>query len=276
MAALRIGMIGGGQMGTALVHGVIRAECAGPQDIVVADVSDEARERLAAEAGVRTTADGAEATQGADVVVIAVKPQIAPVALAALAGSLGPTQTVLSIAAGLSIERIEELLQPTDKAAASPAHVVRAMPNTPALVGKGISAVSAGPHATEDDVARVVRILSAVGQVVRVDEAQMDAVTGLSGSGPAFVYTVIEALADGGVGAGLAKPLALTLAAQTVLGAASMVLETDEHPAVLRDRVTSPGGTTIAGLHAAEKQGLRAALMNAVRAAAERSAELGS
>ncbi|HNZ39554.1 MAG TPA: pyrroline-5-carboxylate reductase, partial [Candidatus Latescibacteria bacterium] len=187
---------------------------------------------------------------------------------------LMPTQTVLSIMAGVPTGKLERWLSGDDEAA-QPVHVVRAMPNTPALIGEGMAAISRGAHAKDADMNRAERILAAVGRVVRVDEKQLDAVTGLSGSGPGYVYTVIEALADGGVKVGLPKPLALELAAQTVLGAARMVLETEEHPAVLRDRVTSPGGTTIAGLHAMEAAGIRNALMQAVEAAARRSRELG-
>ena len=271
---LRIGIIGGGQMGTALVKGILHAGVADASEITVSDVIASARERLHAESGVRTTNDNTEAAKNADVVVIALKPQVAAEALEPVAGKLMPTQTVLSIMAGVPTGKLERWLSGEDEAA-QPVHVVRAMPNTPALIGEGMAAISRGAHAKDADMNRAERILAAVGRVVRVDEKQLDAVTGLSGSGPGYVYTVIEALADGGVKVGLPKPLALELAAQTVLGAARMVLETEEHPAVLRDRVTSPGGTTIAGLHAMEAAGIRNALMQAVEAAARRSRELG-
>ncbi|HOF60079.1 MAG TPA: pyrroline-5-carboxylate reductase [Candidatus Latescibacteria bacterium] len=271
---LRIGIIGGGQMGTALVKGILHAGVADASEITVSDVIASARERLHAESGVRTTNDNTEAAKNADVVVIALKPQVAAEALEPVAGKLMPTQTVLSIMAGVPTGKLERWLSGDDEAA-QPVHVVRAMPNTPALIGEGMAAISRGAHAKDADMNRAERILAAVGRVVRVDEKQLDAVTGLSGSGPGYVYTVIEALADGGVKVGLPKPLALELAAQTVLGAARMVLETEEHPAVLRDRVTSPGGTTIAGLHAMEAAGIRNALMQAVEAAARRSRELG-
>lgn len=271
---LRIGIIGGGQMGTALVKGILHAGVADASEITVSDVIASARERLHAESGVRTTNDNTEAAKNADVVVIALKPQVAAEALEPVAGKLMPTQTVLSIMAGVPTGKLERWLSGDDEAA-NPVHVVRAMPNTPALIGEGMAAISRGAHAKDADMNRAERILAAVGRVVRVDEKQLDAVTGLSGSGPGYVYTVIEALADGGVKVGLPKPLALELAAQTVLGAARMVLETEEHPAVLRDRVTSPGGTTIAGLHAMEAAGIRNALMQAVEAAARRSRELG-
>lgn len=268
---LRIGIIGGGHMGGALAKGLLRAGVTSADRIVVADVLASARERLAAETGVRTTGDAREALDRAEVVIIAVKPQAMQDALSPLAGKLTAGQTVLSIMAGVATSRIEEALA----GAGAPVHVVRAMPNTPALIGEGMAAVCKGKHATDADMARAETILSAVGKVIRVDEKQMDAVTGLSGSGPGYVYTVIEALADGGVKVGLSKPVALHLAVQTVLGAAKMVIETGEHPAALRDRVTSPGGTTIAGLSALEAHGLRNALISAVEAATKRSAELG-
>jgi len=271
MGNLRIGIIGGGQMGTALVKGMLRSDVTVPDMITVADIAKPARERLAAETGVHTTEDNRRALDGAEVLIIALKPQVMEEALRPLAGHLTAAQTALSLMAGVTTAKLEALLVSGGPAV----HVVRAMPNTPALVGEGIAALCRGRHATDDDMDRAERILAAVGRVVRVEEWQMDAVTGLSGSGPGYVYTVIEALADGGVKMGLPKSLALALAAQTVLGAAKMVLETGEHPAVLRDRVTSPGGTTIAGLHAMEAHGLRNALISGVEAAAKRAKELG-
>jgi len=269
---LRVGIVGGGQMGSALVKGMLRARLTTHERIVVADVLEAARERLQKETGVRTTDRAAEALTGADIVILAVKPQAMAQALAPLAGKVAAKQTVLSIMAGVTTRRIEEQLAGKGKRV----HVVRAMPNTPALIGECMAAICPGAEATDRDMDRAERVLSAVGKVVRVDEKHMDAVTGLSGSGPGYVYTVIEALADGGVKVGLPKPLALTLAAQTVVGAAKMVIETGAHPAVLRDQVTSPGGTTIAGLHAMEASGLRNALMSGVEAAAKRSKELGA
>ncbi len=268
---MRIGIIGGGQMGSALIGGLISAKAASPGDVTVCDVDAQARERLEREIGVATTDDLVAAAVDHDVVLIAVKPQVIRAVLPKLSGRIAPTQTVISIAAGVTSVRLESLLGGDDGFV----HVVRAMPNTPALVGEGMSAISAGTRATPEDLARAETIMSSVGKVVRVEERLMDAVVGLSGSGPGYVYTVIEALADGGCRAGLPKPLALELAAQTVLGAARMVIETGGHPAVLRDRVTSPGGTTIAGLHAAESAGLRDALMSAVLASARRAEELG-
>ncbi len=187
---LRIGIIGGGQMGTALVKGILHAGVADASEITVSDVIASARERLHAESGVRTTNDNTEAAKNADVVVIALKPQVAAEALEPVAGKLMPTQTVLSIMAGVPTGKLERWLSGDDQAA-QPVHVVRAMPNTPALIGEGMAAISRGAHAKDADMNRAERILAAVGRVVRVDEKQLDAVTGLSGSGPGYVYTVI-------------------------------------------------------------------------------------
>ena len=268
---MKIGFIGGGQMGSALVGGLVRSGVAAATDVVVCDTDEPTRDRVAKAFGVTVTDVLESAVDAADVIVIAIKPQVIPSVLPSLSGKIRADQTVLSIAAGISTEAIESLLQSSDTL---PVRVVRAMPNTPALIGSGIAAICRGTHASDADMQRAEAVLGAAGEVVQVSESQLDAVTGLSGSGPAYVYLVIEALADGGVRAGLPKALALKLSAQTVLGAARMVGETGEHPAILRDRVTSPGGTTIAGIHAAEAAGIRNALMSAVLAAAKRSEEI--
>jgi len=265
----RWGFIGSGKMATALVRGMIRAGTASPGSIVVSDPIEAARAGLAAETGATARADNREVAASADVLVLAVKPQSMADVLDGLRPVVTPGHLILSIAAGTSIRAIADGLGP------EPRRVVRVMPNTPALVNEGASGYCLGPHARPDDEATVRACLDAVGRSFRVAEPLLDAVTGLSGSGPAFVYLMIEALSDGGVRAGLPRDVATALAAQTLLGAAKMVLETGLHPGVLKDQVTSPGGTTIAGLHALERAGLRGALMDAVLAATARSAELG-
>ncbi len=243
--AIRWGFIGSGKMATALVRGMTRAGTAAPASITVSDPLESARNSLAHEAGARAEADNARVAEASDVLVLAVKPQSMAAVLAELKPVVGPGHLVVSIAAGVTLGTLSEGL--------GPRRLVRVMPNTPALIGEGASAYCLGPHAQPDDEATVRSCLDAVGRSFRVSEPLLDAVTGLSGSGPAFVYTVIEALSDGGVRMGLPREVATALAAQTVLGAAKMVLETGLHPGVLKDQVTSPGGTTIAGLHALER-----------------------
>lgn len=260
---LRIGFIGGGNMAEAICRGLLAAGHA-PSQIRVAEPLPPRREQLAAELGVETTGDNAHAASGRDVVVIAVKPDQLERALDGLGGSGDPLW--LSIAAGCPTARLRKWL-------GADARVLRCMPNTPALVGSGISAL-ATDAASEDDLARAASVLEAVGEVVRVPESAMDAVTGLSGSGPAYVYVVVEALTEAGIREGLSADVSRRLATATVFGAARMVRESGEHPAVLRERVTSPGGTTIAGLAALDAHGLRPALHAAVSAAAARSREL--
>jgi pyrroline-5-carboxylate reductase len=201
-----------------------------------------------------------------DVVVLAVKPHVVPAVAEEIADALTPDHLLVSLAAGVGLEALKSSLK-TDR-------VIRVMPNTPAMVGAGAAAYCAASGATDDDAALVEELLGAVGKCVRVREEHMDAVTGLSGSGPAYVYVAIEALSDGAVKMGLPRQQATRLAAQTVLGAARMVLETGKHPGELKDAVTTPGGTTIAGLHALERAGVRRAFMDAVEAATQRSDQL--
>ena len=264
---MNIAFIGSGRMASALVEGILHAKVALPGEILLTDRLQAAAEELARKTGATARAGNAAVAAGADTLVICVKPGDVAAALRE-AGDLSG-KLVISIAAGVRLRRLCEWARPG-------ARVVRVMPNTPALIGKGAAAYAPAEGVTEEDLAITERIFGAVGIVVRVKEELLDAVTGLSGSGPAFVYTVIEALADGGVLMGLPREIAAQLAAQTVLGAAAMVLQTGGHPAQLRDQVTSPGGTTIAGLEALEEAGLRAALIGAVRAATERSGELGA
>lgn len=263
-----IGFIGAGQMAHALAGGFAAAGLIEPERIVAFDPSDVAAECFASGvAGARTVGSNAEVIEAADVVVLAVKPQNVAAVAEETKGRLTAEKLLVSIAAGVPIDRLTTGFG-TER-------VIRVMPNTPCLVGRGAAGYALGPDATDEDGETVWKLLGAVGVAFQVDERSLDAVTGLSGSGPAFVYTIIEALADGGVRMGLPRQTATTLAAQTVLGAAQMVLSTGEHPAVLRDRVASPGGTTIAGIQALEDHGLRAAMIGAVEAATERSIELG-
>jgi pyrroline-5-carboxylate reductase len=269
MIQQRIGFIGAGQMATALAQGFLKAGLADGKNILAADPLLEARQRFTAATTVAATADNGLVAGEADVIFLSVKPQQVAKVLSELRGRIDGQKLVVSIAAGVPIAALSRGL-------GSAVRLVRVMPNTPCLVGLGACAYCLGETATADDAKLVEQLLSAVGIALRVEEKLLDAVTGLSGSGPAFVYMVIEALSDGGVRMGLPRAAATALAAQTVRGAAEMVLSTHEHPAVLKDRVASPGGTTIAGLQALEEGGLRAALMAAVEAATRRSVELGS
>ncbi len=265
-ASTRWGFIGAGKMATALVQGMIRGGVAEPAAIAAYDPVASCTKSLGA-LGVKVLGSNLDVAASSDVLVLAVKPQAIPGVLSELQPVVGVSHLVISIAAGVPMATLAAGLGPEPRLA-------RVMPNTPALVGEGAAGFSLGATATVDDEALVRRCFGAVGRAFRVPEALLDAVTGLSGSGPAFVYLVIEAMSDGGVRAGLPREVATVLAAQTVLGAAKMVLETGLHPGVLKDQVTSPGGTTIAGLHALERGGARAAFLDAVDAAVRRSGEL--
>jgi pyrroline-5-carboxylate reductase len=268
MLTQTIGFIGAGQMAKALAAGFVAARLVAGRQIVACDPVAAAAESFVAKVSGATLAiDNADLTSRADVVFLAVKPQNMAAAMGQLADAGSSGKLFVSIAAGVTLAKLEAGLKT--------ARVVRVMPNTPALVGQGASAYALGSGATADDGKLVGQLLAAVGQAHLVEEKLLDAVTGLSGSGPAFVYLVIEALTDGGVRMGLPRDVAAALAAQTVRGAGTMVVETGQHPAVLRDQVTSPGGTTIAGLAALEDRGLRAALIAAVEAATLRSQDLG-
>jgi pyrroline-5-carboxylate reductase len=264
----KIAFLGGGNMAEALVKGLIAAGTVTPGQILVTDLSPDRLEHLRKTYGIFMHKSNVDAALEAGVIVLSVKPPVIEKVLGEIATAVDDKKLVISIAAGIAITKIEKALR-------DGCRVVRAMPNTPALVLAGAAALSGGKNATVDDLALAQNIFNSVGRSVVVDEKLMDAVTGLSGSGPAYVFMIIDALSDAGVKAGLPRQLALELAAQTVYGAAKMVLETKEHPGKLRDMVTSPGGTTIEGLHALEKGKLRATLMNAVEAATARSKELG-
>ena len=261
-----VGIVGAGNMGGSLLHGLLDAGV-DPTRLTAVDQRLDILEPLAAR-GVVTGSELALACDARDIVVVGVKPQSAPGVLGALAEHLRDGQPIVSIMAGVTTDRIVEMIG-TDQP------VVRVMPQTLVRLRAGATAVASGQHATAEHVRMVVDLFARVGSSVEVAESLIDAVTGLSGSGPAYVYTVIEALADGGVKAGLPRETALQLAAQTVAGAGRMVLETGEHPAALRDQVTSPGGTTIAGLAQLEAAGVRHAFIAAVEAATQRSQELG-
>ncbi|MDO8588683.1 MAG: pyrroline-5-carboxylate reductase [Armatimonadota bacterium] len=263
----KLAVIGFGAMGRALTVGLIEHGVFGAGDVVVTDVDAGKRAAAVDELGVREASSNTEAVTGAETIVIAVKPQDTGSALADIERAITPAQLIVSIAAGISIQTIESHLP-----VGTP--VVRVMPNTPSLVGAGAAAFSLGTNGRPEHAEKVSRMLSAVGLALEVPEKLLDAVTGLSGSGPAYVYLMIETLADAGVSVGLPRATANALAAQTVLGAAKMVIETGQHPASLRDAVASPGGTTIAGLTALERSGFRAAIINAVQAATKRSQEL--
>ncbi len=263
-----IAFLGAGNMAEALIKGMLRAKVAAPQELLCSDPRADRGAELAQRYGVRFTPDNLAAAREAAVVVLSVKPQVMDQLLDEISPALDMHKLVVSIAAGVSLAAIE-------RKAGRGVRVVRTMPNTPALVGAGATAVARGAHATDADLAQAKSLFDAVGRTVIVDESLLDAVTGLSGSGPAYVFLVIEALSDGGVKMGLDRRTALELAAQTVLGSAKLLLETGEHPGRLKDQVTSPGGTTIAGVHALEAGGLRAALIDAVEAATKRAQELG-
>jgi pyrroline-5-carboxylate reductase len=268
MAGKKIGFVGGGNMAGALARGLLHSGTVTADQIRASDVKEERLAELHKEHGIETTTDNEALARWADVVVIAVKPQIVDRILGPIGAALGATDLVVSIAAGVPIESIEARLP-------EGARVVRAMPNTAAIALAAATAISAGTHAGAPDMEIARALFEAVGRCVVVDETLLDAVTGLSGSGPAYVMLMIEALADGGVKVGLGRDTALLLAAQTVYGAAKLQLETGEHPGRLKDMVTSPGGTAIAGLHTLEAGGLRRTLIDAVEVASRRSAELG-
>lgn len=267
----KIAIVGAGQMAEALLVGLLSTASFDPSSLWATDQSAARRDLIKRRFGVRVGADNPEAVTWADAVLLAVKPQVLDMVLEEIAPAL-LDRLLISIAAGVPIARIRGIV--AGRASTGP-RIVRVMPNAPALVREGMSVLAFGPDVTEEDERMVRMLFEAVGRVAVLEERLMDAVTGLSGSGPAYVYTAIEALADGGVKAGLPRSVAELLAAQTVLGAARMVLETGEHPARLKDRVASPGGTTIAGLHELERGGVRASLIAAVEAAANRSKELG-
>jgi pyrroline-5-carboxylate reductase len=265
--AISVGFLGAGKMATALARGWLAAGLVTPEKVLASDPSVQSQQSFRSATGLRTVDKSDEVVASSDLLVLAVKPQSMVELLEEIRGSVTERHLIVSIAAGVTLGQL-------DQALGNDRRLVRVMPNTPCLIGASASGYSPGEQATAEDIALIDRLLNAVGKAFRLPESLLDAVTGLSGSGPAFVFTVIEALSDGGVRVGLPRDIATALAAQTVYGAARMVLETGLHLGVLKDMVTSPGGTTIAGLHALERGNLRAALMDAVQAATCRSTEL--
>lgn len=266
----KLGMIGGGVMGEALISRLIAQKIYAPEEIVVSEPLQERRHVLATTYQIQVTEDNRLAT-AAEILFLAIKPQVFQTVIdrlnAAPSQSSSAPSLVISILAGTPLFKLE--------AAFPGKSIIRAMPNTPATVGAGVTAIAPGQHTQPAQLEQAQRLFAAVGEVVQVTEAQMDAVTGLSGSGPGYIALVIEALTDGGVAAGLPRAIATKLAVQTVKGTAQLIQETGLHPGQLKDQVTSPGGTTIAGIAQLEKAGLRSALIEAVRAAYLRSQELG-
>jgi pyrroline-5-carboxylate reductase len=268
MKSQRIGMLGAGNMAGALIRGLLASKSVTAEQIVASDVRSEHLKELETKYGIKTFSDNRELAAVSNLVVLAVKPQVIDRVLDQMADSFGPDTLLVSIAAGVPIRSLEARL---------PAHVrvVRAMPNTAAIALAGATGIAPGSRATQADIDVTQSLFAAVGRSVVLDESLIDAVTGLSGSGPAYIMVIIEALADGGVKVGLHRDTALLLAAQTVYGSAKLLLETGEHPGRLKDMVTSPGGTAIAGLHTLETGGIRRTLIDAVESAAKRAAELG-
>jgi pyrroline-5-carboxylate reductase len=269
MKTKHLGFLGAGNMAGALIKGLLHGNVLPAAQIAASDVKAERLDRLSKQHGIRTMTDNHALVRESDVLVLAVKPQVIDRVLTEIGADVRPDQLLVSVAAGVPIEALESRLPAGSR-------VVRAMPNTPATVQAGATAISGGAHAREDDLRIARELFEAVGRVVVLEEAQLDAVTGLSGSGPAYLMLIIEALADGGVKVGLHRDTALLLAAQTVFGSAKLLLETGEHPGRLKDMVTSPGGTAIAGLHTLESGALRKTLIDAVEVATKRAAELGA
>ena len=263
-----LAVVGAGKMGATLIHGVTSSKLVGPEQIIASGPRGEKLETLAAREGIKTTFDNSQAVQSAETILLCVKPQKVADVLSEIGPGLRPSQTLISIAAGITIEQLERHLPPGLPA-------VRAMPNTPSLIRAGMTAICAGRFASDEHIERAERIFACMGRTVVVGEEYFDAITGLSGSGPAFIYIVIEAMAEGGVKMGLPRHTATELAAQTCFGAAKMVLETEDHPALLKDDVTTPAGCTMDGILKLEEGGLRVTLIKAVVEATQRAGGLG-
>ncbi len=264
----KIGFIGSGNMASALVSGLLKGKHVQADQIVASDRDPNKTQRFAERFHVSVTQDNASVVENSDIIVIAVKPQVIDKVMLEIGKTFTKEKLLISIAAGVKTSHLEKQLP-------SGGHVIRVMPNIAAMVDAAASALSVGAQATQDDLTLALGIFNAVGKCVVVDEEQLDAVTGLSGSGPAYIFLMIDSMADAGVKVGLNRENALLLASQTVFGAAKYLMESGEHPGRLKDMVTSPGGTAIAGIHTLEQGGLRTTLINAVEAATKRSQELG-
>lgn len=264
----KIGFIGGGAMAEAIITGLLKSCLCKSSDITVSDIAQVRLEYLSDKLGVNTSHDNKLVAKQSEILFLAVKPQVLDEVVTPLVPLVSATTLILSIAAGVNLAKLEDYFP------YSP--VIRIMPNAPLAVGEGMSAITLGKNSSDIHADIAMKIFSASGKAILVEEYLLDGVTGLSGSGPGYGFIIIDALADAGVRVGLSRQTAIKLAAQTLLGAAKMVLATGKHPAMLRDIVTSPGGTTIAGVHVLEQRGVRAALIDAVVAAAERSKEMGN
>lgn len=267
MKRKKLCILGTGNMGDAILSGILSARLYKKGDVIVSDISEERLSKVKSKHGIETIQNNIEACTSSRFIVIAVKPGSMKSLLEEISDTISESNVIISVAAGVSISRIHGWLK-------KDVPVVRVMPNTPVVVKEGITAIAASPGVKDDDLSVIKMVFDSMGKTVVLGEEYLNAVTGLSGSGPAYVFTIIEALSDGGVKVGLPRNTATLLAAQTVLGAAKMVLETGSHTGILRDMVTSPGGTTIEGLHQLETAGIRAALISAVEHAARRSKEL--
>ena len=265
----KIGFIGSGNMGEALISGLVLSKAAKPENIICSDIAEDILEEIQNKYKVSTTTDNIEVAKKSEIVIYATKPQILGAVLKETAGALDQSKLIISIAAGVPLAAIALGLQ-------KELRLIRVMPNICAFVKESATAIAAGEFASKEDVAQARAIFDSVGKTVFIQEnVLMDAFTGLSGSGPAYIFIIVEAMADAGVKMGLSRKDALLLSTQTVLGAAKLLLESKEHPGQLKDRVASPGGTAIAGIHTLEQGGLRTTMINAIESATKRSKELG-
>jgi len=264
----QVGILGTGNMGEALIHGLLYGHLCRPEQIFCSDVRVERLKIIREKYGVKSTSHNTEVVKQSEIIILSVKPQIMKQVVEEIAKYLDLSKLIISIAAGVPLDAIEACARKDLK-------LIRVMPNICVSVREGVSAIASGKHATKDDLMIAKTIFDSVGKSLFIEESLLDAVTGLSGSGPAYIFLIIDALADAGVKVGLSRDDAIILASQTVLGAAKMLIETGEHPGKLKDMVTSPGGTAIAGLHTLEEGGLRTTLINAVEVATQRSKALG-